>query len=175
MDHIRKTLLSTVITILFIIPNVTYAKDIVSGFVGAWIGEGVARPNGFGPPERIKCKVEGSLSSPTQVGFGGRCATVSGSGEFRLLIAQDETGQAIAATVILSTSSERTAFSGRVEGGIIRLFQKQPVVQGERVITSVMTLEVSSDDSSINMQSVVTDTKMGEDSQSLVIQFHKEE
>ncbi len=169
-----KTLLAAIV-LLFVshLPQVALAEDVVSGFVGEWTGNGVVRPNGFDQPEKIRCKVVGTKMSAIQISFEGQCATTSGSGSFRLLLAQDPTGQAFAATVRFSTNETEHGFSGSKAENSIILVQKTPVKTETRLVSSTITLNIS-DANQIEMVNLLKDLNKGTEVKSLSILYRRQ-
>lgn len=157
-----------------ILPEAARAEDMVQRFVGIWVGEGTVRPHGFDQPEKIRCKVIGERMSGVQISFAGRCATTSGAGTFRLLLAQDETGTQYAAKMQFSTGKADVEFTGRVVGDTITLLQTKALMQDNRLLLSEITLNLPPG-LAITMTNTVTDQTTGEAAQSLEIRFVRQD
>ncbi len=155
-------------------PVPAMAKDVVQRFLGVWVGQGLVRPNGFDALEKVRCKVKGTLTAPTQVSFVGRCATTSGATAFGLFVAQDETGLLFAAKIQISAVATEVDFKGRNEDGQIQLLQVSPVQQEDRLLTSKVTLSFPQA-REMKMTDDITDLNSGETAQSLEILFVRQD
>jgi hypothetical protein len=167
-------LICTILLAALMPPLPAVAEDFVQRFLGVWVGKGLVRPSGFGAPEKVRCKVKGTLMTPNQVSFAGRCATTSGATAFQLLVAQDETGLLFAAKIRLSAVMTEVDFKGRNEGGQIELLQVEPIEQKERLLTSKVTLSFPQV-ANIKMTDDITDLNSGQSAQSLEILFVRQD
>jgi len=156
--------------ILVLVPCTASAEQIVERMVGVWVGEGTVRPHGLDDPEKIRCKVNGELLSEVQVKFAGRCATASGAGGFRLLVAQNEAGSLFAAQVRFANSSADIDFKGDISEEKITLSQVKSIEESKRRLRSSLDLVVPQD-ADISLVNTVTDLDSGEQAQSLKILF----
>ena len=145
----------------------------VARFIGSWEGEGTVRPKGFGAPEAVRCKAQGKGMNDVQVSFEGRCATASGSGNFRIFLAQDAAGERFVAKVRLTGGEKMIDFAGRALEHDIVLSQKNPVTSGKRELTAELTLSLSSEDT-IGMANRLTDLISGEEAEALSVIFRKQ-
>ncbi|NOX41325.1 MAG: hypothetical protein GXP05_12700 [Alphaproteobacteria bacterium] len=161
-----------VLVMLATLPSGSFATELLSGFVGAWVGEGTVRPSGFDAPQKIRCKVEGKRTSPLQISFAGRCATTSGAGALGLLIATNKSGKNYAAKVLLSPSDAEVDFSGKNVGRTITLTQREPIRNRGRLLTSVITLTLEND-GMIGFINQVTDIEKNQQQQALEVIFRR--
>ena len=150
--------------------SLAMAEDVVSRFLGIWVGEGQVRPNGFDDPEKTRCKVSGAEMTPMQISFAGRCATASGAGGFRLLLAQDAEGRLFAASARLGDGGEPYAFSGRIDEGRIEL--RQTGESGPAELSSVIFLTFP-DENRIGMRMRTSNSASGEHADSLDLLFRR--
>jgi len=121
------------------------ALDIVSRFVGVWVGNGLVRPNGFDASVAVRCRIQGDRISATQVRFAGRCATTNGSGTFAMMIAQDSIGRVFAAKGQFAQTGGWVDFSGTGDENSIVLIQKKPLLRGDEHWLSEIALGLLSD------------------------------
>jgi hypothetical protein len=157
----------------FASPNLVLAEDIVARMVGVWVGQGTVRPRGFDAPEKIRCKVVGEKLSEVEVKFAGRCATASGTGAFRLFVAQDIGGSRFAARIRLSNAKDALDFKGSLGGDTIVLKQNEVVEQKDRKVLATITLKIP-EGMDIEMTNDIVDQNSGETAQSLAIQFTRQ-
>ncbi len=160
------------LALLAILPGNGFAGELLSGFVGVWVGEGTVRPSGFDAPQKIRCKVKGKRMSALQISFAGRCATTSGAGAFGLLIATNGSGENYAAKVLLSLSNAEVDFSGENVGRTITLTQREPIRNRGRLLTSVITLTLEND-GMIGFINQVTDIEKNQQQQALEVNFRR--
>ena len=144
----------------------------VARLIGSWEGEGTLRPKGFGAPETVRCRAEGRGMSDVQISFEGRCATASGAGSFRILLAQDASGARFVAKIRLTGGERMIDFSGRAEEHAIVLTQKNPLARGARELSSELTLSLPSDDT-VGMANRLTDLVSGERAEALSVTFRR--
>lgn len=170
----KNLLLILILLSQFVLPEIARAEDIVQRFVGVWVGEGQVRPQGFDEVQKIRCKVTGERMSEVQISYAGRCATTTGVGTFRLLLAQDATGKRYAAKMQFSTGKADVEFKGQVAGDTITLLQTKELAQNNRVLLSEITLDLPLG-KDITMTNNVTDQVSGETAQSLEIRFTRRE
>jgi hypothetical protein len=160
------------LTLLIILPGSGFATELLSSFVGVWVGEGTVRPTGFDAPQKIRCKVQGKRMSALQISFAGRCATTSGAGAFGLLIASNKSGQNFAAKVLLSQSNAEVDFSGERADRVLTLTQIEPVRTQGRLLTSVIILRLAKD-GLINFANHVTDVEKDLQEQAFSVIFRR--
>ena len=144
----------------------------VARLIGSWQGEGMVRPKGFDTPEPIRCKAEGKGMSDVQISFEGKCATASGSGSFRILLAQDASGERFVAKVRLTGGERLLDFRGNAAEHAIVLSQKTPLTSGAREIVAELTFLLA-DEGAIGMRNRLRDLASGEKAEALSLTFRK--
>jgi len=148
------------------------ASDVVSRFLGVWVGEGLVRPHGFDPQVVVRCRIKGTKMNATQINFAGRCATPSGSGAFNLMIAQDPSGRVFSAKGKFAQVVDWVDFSGTGNKNAVVLKQKKPISQGNFRWMSEITLTFQSD-GVILFYNNLSDKKSGKQTLSFSVSFHR--
>lgn len=144
----------------------------VARLIGSWEGEGMVRPKGFDTPEPIRCRADGKGMTDVQVSFEGKCATASGSGSFRIFLAQDASGERFVAKVRLTGGERMLDFRGNAAEHAIVLSQKVPVTSGAREIVAELTFSLTDDDA-IGMRNRLRDLASGDEAEALSLTFRK--
>jgi len=156
------------ILVIWMAATAVQAEDITGRLVGVWIGEGVVRPNGFDAPEKIRCRMVGRAKTEQQVNLKGKCATTSGAARFKLMLAQDVTGKVFAAKGGFLRQKALLSLSGIRVGDVVTLNAKEPVQNGDRLLTTRLTLTVPLG-KNFKMTNIVTDKATGERATSLAL------
>ncbi len=151
-----------------------HAAGLLPSFLGHWTGDGYLKPPRSDSRQKIRCKVEGHEMSDMQISFAGRCATTSGAGGFRLLIASDASGRNFAARASLANREGQVAYAGRAEENTIALVQSEPLIERGRTLTSTLRLTVV-DGGDILLENPIVDLADNAVVQELSIRFVRQE
>lgn len=168
---IRLTVL-TLAVLWLALPVPSAAEAMITRFIGVWVGEGVTVHFGGDTPEKIRCRMIGKPVSDSQTNLEGKCVTTSGSAKFRLMIAQDATGNIFAAKAQLSTIGELVSLAGTRDGDVLTLLAKMPIVINDKQISSRLQLVIPTN-KSFELSNLLTDQASGEQTQSLLITLNR--
>lgn len=157
---------------LMAVSGPSLADDLSGLFEGKWTGNGTISPRNFDPPEKARCKVVGTRTAGGTTRFSGRCATVSGSGAFKMNIRLVPGTDRYEVEAQLPDFVQPVRMRGRARGKTMILALMKPLKQGGRTVTGKIEIIFSNDDS-IRMTQTATDVSTGERAEAISMIFEK--
>jgi hypothetical protein len=148
------------------------ADDLSVLFHGKWTGNGTMRPKVFNALEKTRCKVAGAKTSSGKTRFSGRCATVSGSGAFKMEIHKVPGTERYEAEVQLPNVVQPVRLRGVARGRTLTFTLVKPFKQDGRTITTSISTSFPDDDTMI-MSETATDAATGEKSDAIAMEFKR--
>ncbi|MCR9139656.1 MAG: hypothetical protein NXI27_26925 [Alphaproteobacteria bacterium] len=156
-----------------VVAPVSIAGDLSELFEGRWTGNGTIRPQGFNPPEKARCKVVGTALVGGGTRFSGRCATVSGSGTFKMTIRLVPGTERYDVEAQLPHIVQTVRMRGSARGRVLTFTLRNPLKQDGRTVTAGIGIRFP-DDGSMKMTQTVRDISTGERAQAVSMVFEKQ-
>lgn len=158
--------------VLMVVVPASIAGDLSGLFEGRWTGNGTIRPQSFNQPEKARCKVVGTALPSGATRFSGRCATVGGSGAFKMTIRQVPGTERYDVEAQMPDIVQPVRMRGSAQDRTLTLTLRRPLKRDGRTVTARIDIDFP-DEGTMNMTQTVTDVSTNERVRAVSMVFEK--